>query len=556
MNYSPQLTPFFSLPLRWTLRVLAWLAFLVAGYLAWHSIGGTSVAACGVGDANSCDIVLNSSWGKWLGIPVAVFGLACYATLAALSVVLGIQNSQVIRWINTAFVMLALLTAGASLWFIGVQLLAIGSICPFCMVTDVCGAAIGGVTIWVLVQRFVFNETARNAHNSAVGLAALRTALPPSGTGRTAPPAAARSVPLVATRGAPAVTLGDAATSPSVPIACGGAAALLIVLVTGQLVFPSKTFISQKSTLEQPMSLDGSDSEQPAETVADSSSTAESHVALRIPSEPVTGSGPVEGERDKAPPGQHEDQVGDNNLFESETSEAASAAPNEASATNHLPANGNTATQPRRSSGERIVEFLNGTLKLDVYKHALIGSPEAPHVMIEMVSYNCPHCREMHRMVEHGLARYGSQMAIIIMPIPLEMRCNRLVTDPKASHAGACSTARMALGIASIQPQSFKRFHDWLMADKEKPPREDKVFVQAYTMVDRTRLRALSNGPELTGQIKQYVELYARLASQARGNKNFGLPVQVLGNHIMAGKTERESDLFEAWEKHLGVTGR
>ena len=102
-----------------------------------------------------------------------------------------------------------------------------------------------------------------------------------------------------------------------------------------------------------------------------------------------------------------------------------------------MPANGdNGPERPINSSHERIVEFLNGSLKLDVYKHPLIGSPEAPHVMIEMVSYDCPHCREMHRTVERGLSRYGSQLAIIIMPIPLEMRCNRLVTDPKGLAPG------------------------------------------------------------------------------------------------------------------------
>jgi hypothetical protein len=387
----------------------------------------------------------------------------------------------------------------------------------------------------------------------------LRTALPPSGGIRTVSPAAARNVPLVAARSTPTVASGHVTTAPFLPIACGGAAALLIVLTAGQLVFPSKTFISQQGTLDQPMALDGSS--ERAQTVADTSASGESHVAMRIPSEPVTGVSDGEGarsdaDRDEADRRQNETPISVDDLFAEETTEAGSASPNEAPASSHLPANGDAAGEPRSSSGERIVEFLNGTLKLDVYKHAVIGSPEAPHVMIEMVSYDCPHCRQMHRMIERGLARYRSQMAIIVMPIPLESRCNRLVTDPKASHPGACSTARMALGIAAIQPQSFKRFHDWLMADKEKPPREGKVFAKAYTMVDRARLRPLSNGPELTGQIKQYVELYARLANQARGSKNFGLPVQILGNHIMAGKAERESDLFEAWEKHLGVTGR
>ena len=73
-------------------------------------------------------------------------------------------------------------------------------------------------------------------------------------------------------------------------------------------------------------------------------------------------------------------------------------------------------------------------------------------------------------------------------------------------------------------------------------------------MVDRSRLSSLSSGPDLNRQIKEYVDLFARLMNRAGGNGKFGLPVQILGNHIMAGKAEKESDVFDAWEKHLGLT--
>ena len=161
--------------------MLAWLAFAVAAYLAWHSVGGTSVAGCGVGDANGCDIVLSSSWAKWLGIPVAVLGLGCYATLAGLSVVLGTEYPQASRWINTAFVMFAILAAGASLWFIGVQIFAIGHYCRFCIFVDLCGLAIGGIAIWSAVQWCLTSAPIRSSHSSAAGLTALKSAIPARG---------------------------------------------------------------------------------------------------------------------------------------------------------------------------------------------------------------------------------------------------------------------------------------------------------------------------------------------------------------------------------------
>src|SRR5438045_6554629 len=83
--------PICDAPVRWTLRVLAWLAFGVASYLAWHAMTQTAVAGCGMGSAAGCDVVLTSSWSKWLGVPVATLGLACYAALATLSILLGLR---------------------------------------------------------------------------------------------------------------------------------------------------------------------------------------------------------------------------------------------------------------------------------------------------------------------------------------------------------------------------------------------------------------------------------------------------------------------------------
>ena len=157
--------------------VLAWLAFGVASYLAWHAVIESSVAGCGMGSDNGCDVVLTSSWSKWLGIPVAVLGLGCYAALASLSILLWLRSEPASRWIATAFVMLSIIAAGASLWFIGVQVFAIHDYCKFCLVTDACGIAIGSIATFVAVRSWLADRgTAATAVQP--GMMALRTALP------------------------------------------------------------------------------------------------------------------------------------------------------------------------------------------------------------------------------------------------------------------------------------------------------------------------------------------------------------------------------------------
>jgi len=564
MSSPPQIsTPVFNTPTRWMLRVLSWLAFFVAAYLAWFSVNQDSVAGCGVGSHNGCDIVLNSAFAWWLGIPVAVLGLACYASLAGLSVLLGIQSS-VSRWINTAFVMLAILAAGASLWFIGVQVFAIGAYCKFCLVTDVCGIAIGAIAVVAAAMRWRSAPRAKSVGHSSANLSSLRSAIPTgaklapvvgartttAATATAAPaaavakpqPAKTAATPSGASRAVPLV--GSTSTTvralrptppPSFPIAIGGALAMLLVLVGGQLVFPAKSFSVGQVSLNQPVDMSGNNSES-----ADASSDAEPRTAMRIS---------PDGEGGDA------EQITDSK----EASEDEKLTTDETSSTKDGSTESSTVNQTTNSDSpsakrSRKIEFLKGGLKLDTYEQAIIGSPEAKHVVLELVSYDCPHCRKTNSLIKKALTRYGHQVAVIVLPLPLEQGCNRLVTNPAASHKGACTTARMALSVAELRPSSFARFHDFLMSGSdEKPPALDSIVDKAYGMVDPAKLRQLRDSESIKKRIAANVDLYANLQKQNTSKKEFGLPIQILGDTVVSGSIDKQTDLYDAWEKNLGV---
>ena len=499
-SVSAAFQPAFGAPVRWTLVVLSWLAFLGASYLAFHSVTGSSVAGCGMGDHNGCDVVLSSSWSKWLGVPVAVLGLACYAALASLSVLL-FWRSAANHWITTAFVALAIVAAGASVWFIGVQAFAIGSFCKFCLVTDACGILLGVIAIAAAVRCYLIHRATPKTRTLQAGLIGMRPTTP------TAP----RTAP-VATR----IT----ASPPSLLASFGGAVPLLALLIGGQLLFASKTYQVEQVALSENIKLDGSDDVQ---GVGDSS-TATTRVALRVPSE----------------------EIGD-----AKAEPAAGVPAAEAASPKDVPPKGDAPAV--ESARERVVKFLNGKLSLNVYQHPLIGSPEAPHIVIEMVSYDCPHCRKMHAFMEDALARYGDQVALLVMPVPLDKDCNKLVTDEASSHPGACGMARYACGVAKLDPRSFVKFHNFLMTGEDKPPDMERIVPKAYSLVNRDELRAATRSPEIKKQLDGYIDLYGQLQSKSANSKSFGLPVQILGDQIMSGSVEKPEDVFKAWEQHLGV---
>ncbi len=548
-------SPVFSSGVRWCLRVLSWTAFLLSAYLAWKSVTNASVAGCGVGGHNGCDVVLNSSWSKLLGLPIAVLGLACYASLAALSVLLGIQGAAG-RWIHTAFIALAFIATGASIWFIGLQTFVIGDYCLFCLAIDICGILIGTIVTVAALRHPGASKTPRVAGASTASLSALKSAIP--ATSRTAPIKAERpAVPISSSRSVSSsasrtVPLVEATTSarisrvpaakPAYLLALSTAIVLLTGLVSAQVLLPSKPFDVQQVALNQSVQLgsgdnDAASAEGEASSADEPTGDGKSRVAMRIP--------PDESNLDDSLTAAESTDVSPSSIAASDDPTAPSQNPE---STQNSDSASTTAGKKSRK-----VKFLGGKLELDTYEQPIIGSPQAPHVVVEMISYDCSHCRKTHQLMKKALSRYGDQVALVVLNVPLDSTCNKLVTDPSASHRGACATAKTACAIAKIRPQAFPRFHDFLMTGQDKPPALDVIVARAYKTVDGKKLREVRDGEAMTKQIQSYVDLYAMLQQQHRGSKSFGLPVQIIGDEVMSGGIENVDDIYKIWEKNLDL---
>src|SRR3954470_20254307 len=259
--------PIFSTPLRWTVRVLAWLAFGVASYLAWHAMTQTAVAGCGMGSAAGCDEVLTSSWSKWLGIPVAALGLAFYAAIATFSILLGLRNPAISRWISTAFITLSIAAGIASLWFIGIQVLALGKFCPYCLVTDACGIALGIIAV-VIGVRASRGGAGPNANRASLQAGLIGKRPSDSSHSRATPP-----------------THRPAADPPSMRVAAPAALALVALLIGGQLLFATKTYEIETVALTKSINLGASKN-----TDASADANAKPYVTQRVPTETETPS--------------------------------------------------------------------------------------------------------------------------------------------------------------------------------------------------------------------------------------------------------------------------
>ncbi len=56
---------------------------------------------------------------------------------------------------------------------------------------------------------------------------------------------------------------------------------------------------------------------------------------------------------------------------------------------------------------------------IDPHAVPLVGSPDAPYVVTLLFDYKCPHCQQLHFMLDEAIRRYGGKLAFALCPAPL-----------------------------------------------------------------------------------------------------------------------------------------
>jgi hypothetical protein len=430
----------------------------------------------------------------------------CYGTILGLSLCAGTRTFNESAWPGTVLVGAAFLALFAGTWFTGLQLIALGKLCYYCLAIHLCGLITAMLVIWAAIANRPQPVGASRSHS------AVMAALP--GARRTTGPRPAER--------------------PRLLIAAPAAAAAMLGLIAMQLLFPAKMYQTSAPNLAAVVDLTG-DADSPTETEQELSPTAHEHVVNRVnddeTAEEIGSDEPEATAKESAP--RRDDKV--------KLAAAQSESKSEEAANDEAP---NLA---------REVTFLKGRMKLDMYNEAVLGSPEAKYVVVEMMDYTCPHCRKMHEHIREARERYGDQLAVVILPMPLELECNKMMTETDPMHRGSCKISKTALAVAKADPRKFLDFHNFLLADEKNPPSSSQAVMRAFKAVDRTKLAKASRDKELDERIQRYIRLFTALSKEHHGKDAFGLPVQIVGDTVLTGGDMTSDEMFEAWEKAIDI---
>ena len=541
-----------SSPVLWIIRVLALTAVGLASYLSLRAAEHGATLGCGAGATFDCDSVLDSSWARVLGMPVAMLGALCYAGIFIVSWLVCRRTIFVARCGMALLALLVASTVTSIAWFTGLQVVKLQTFCPYCLGIHLCGALIAIFFVFGTVARY------RKAGRGVQPIGPLRASLARPGSkqpvavvkgfGQFGIPIFLGVVGVVGLIGLqilrPAKTYEIATLSSS-----GGqldAEPVLLKPFAGELV--SSQPASQPSvTTEADTAASEEAPKTPSEEIAE---TPERHTAHRVVTVGV-GNAP----KDEPDTAGSELAVLDALLNkETKTGEVydeSDVIKNEAWTEGKYdigfkPADFDLSAVPEElDNASRITKILRGRMTFDIYDQAYLGSPEAPNVAIELFDYTCKHCRATHERVHNALLRYGDQLAFVVMPVPLELRCNKFLRSARPQNVGACNLAKIALIVSKAGPKKFEVFHDWMMSDEEKPKRYEQALVRAYQQAGRDEVRQGLKDKDINERISRHVNLFANLGNEWTSTAQFGMPVFIAGDKISSGSFEDDKEYFD-----------
>lgn len=122
-----------------------------------------------------------------------------------------------------------------------------------------------------------------------------------------------------------------------------------------------------------------------------------------------------------------------------------------------------SAVEPAVPPG-RQVTFDGGRRFFDVSLLPRRGSLDAAQVMVEYFDYQCAACQTMAGFLEAFLSKHPSEVALLLLPVPLDGACNPHAATEN-QHAGSCEISRLALAVWRQDPEAFPAFHRMLMAE-------------------------------------------------------------------------------------------
>jgi len=167
---------------------------------------------------------------------------------------------------------------------------------------------------------------------------------------------------------------------------------------------------------------------------------------------------------------------------------------------------------------------------LDPHAVPLVGSPDAAYVVKLLFDYKCPHCQQLHLMLDEAIRRYGGSLAFALCPSPLNTNCNPYIPRNVDEFKDSCELAKVGLAVWVAKREAFPAFDGWMFSfesgDRWQPRSLDAARAKAAELVGRAKFDAAWADPWIDRYMRTSIRIYG--ATIQKGNT--AVPKLVFGS--------------------------
>ncbi len=198
-------------------------------------------------------------------------------------------------------------------------------------------------------------------------------------------------------------------------------------------------------------------------------------------------------------------------------------------------------------------ESQNSLPAMDPHAVPLAGSPDALYVVTLLFDYECPHCQQLHFMLDEAVGRYGGKLAFVLCPTPLNTNCNPYVPRNVDEFKDSCELAKIGLAVWVAKREAFPAFNRWMFSfetgDRWQPRSPDAARAKAVELVGQAKFDAAQADPWIDKYMRSCVEIYGGTIQDG----NNAVPKLVYGPHWVIPGPNDADDLVMILHDSLGV---
>jgi uncharacterized membrane protein/protein-disulfide isomerase len=198
----------------------------------------------------------------------------------------------------------------------------------------------------------------------------------------------------------------------------------------------------------------------------------------------------------------------------------------------------------------RAGESQENPLVIDPHAAPLVGSPKARYVVTLLFDYKCPHCQQLHFMLEETIRRYHGELAFALCPAPLNRQCNPYVPRDVDEFKDSCELAKVSLAVWVAKREAFPAFDTWMFSlesgDRWHPRNLDAARAKAVELVGQAKFDAANRDP----WIDRYLQTSVRIYGDTGGN---AIPKFVFGSLWVTPQPQDADDLVSILHSSLAL---